>query len=64
MVEEFDNGFVTEDERLLYFNVVHPNGLVDTFYMSEDEAREKYGDFEIDEGGTVTIYVDTGSEDV
>lgn len=68
MDEKFDNRTVNNDfateERLLYFNVVHPNGLVDTFYMSEEEAHKKYGDFEIDEGGTVTIYVDTGSEDV
>ena len=69
MDEKFDNrtvnnGFVTEEERLLYFNVVRPNGLVDTFYMSEEEAHKKYGDFEIDEGGIVTIYIDTSGEDV
>ena len=45
-----------EKEKEYYFNVYHGD-LVDTFYMKESEAREKYGnDWQPDEDGNVIIH--------
>ena len=44
-----------KEEKTYYFNVYHGD-LVDTFYMKESEAREKYGnDWQPDEDGNVII---------
>lgn len=47
-----------ENERQIYVNVVHPNGLVDTFYMGESAIKKKYGDVEIDENDCVIINIE------